>query len=81
VSSSELFDTPREGVAPPGQNHKPQYRRGLTMPCLDERFPALAAWTTDHGWIEVGLIEGFEARIQMLDEGGLIWSKVIKYIR
>ena len=49
------------------------------MPSLDERFPALTTWTQDHGWIEVGLIEGFEARIQVLDEGGLIWSGASSY--
>jgi hypothetical protein len=31
------------------------------MPSLDARFPALATWTQDHGWIEVGL-EGLRAR-------------------
>ena len=25
------------------------------MRSFDERFPALATWTQDHGWIEVGL--------------------------
>jgi hypothetical protein len=49
------------------------------MPSLDEHFPALATWTQDHGWIEVGLIEGFKARVQVVDEGGLIWSGASSY--
>lgn len=49
------------------------------MPSLDERIPSLAIWARYHGWIEVGLIEGFDARIQVLDEGGLIWSGASSY--
>ena len=49
------------------------------MQSLNERFPALSIWTQHHGWIEVGLIEGFAAKIQVLDEGGLIWSGASSY--
>lgn len=44
-----------------------------------DAYPALTQWTTGHGWIEVGIIDGFDAMIQVLDEGGLIWEGAASY--
>lgn len=49
------------------------------MTGFDETYPALSQWATDHGWIEVGVIDGFDAMIQVLDEGGLIWEGESSY--
>jgi len=49
------------------------------MASFDEGHPALREWVTSHGWIEVGLIEGFSSMIQVLNEGGLIWECEASY--
>jgi len=49
------------------------------MSSVDGAYPALRAWVTSHGWIEVGLIEGFSSMIQVLNEGGLIWEGEASY--
>jgi hypothetical protein len=49
------------------------------MPGFDEAYPALREWVTSHGWIEVGLIEGFSSMIQVLNEGRLIWKGEASY--
>ena len=49
------------------------------MSSVDEAYPALREWVTSHGWIEVGLIEGFSSMIQVLNEGGLIWEGEASY--
>ena len=49
------------------------------MPSFEDAYPALSQWATSHGWIEVGVIDGFSAMIQILDEGGLIWEGEASY--
>lgn len=49
------------------------------MPSFDDAYPAVRQWATSHGWIEVGVIDGFSAMIQVLDEGGLIWEGEASY--
>ena len=49
------------------------------MASFDDAYPALTEWTTYHGWIEVGVIDGFSSRIQVLDEGGMIWQGEASY--
>lgn len=40
----------------------------------DERYPHLAAWVRDRGWIEIGSDEFSWSGIRILDSGGLIWE-------
>lgn len=49
------------------------------MSSVDEAYPALREWVTSHGWIEVGVIDGFSSMIQVLNEGGLIWEGEASY--
>ena len=49
------------------------------MPSFDEAYLALRKWVTSHGWIEVGVIEGFSSMIRVLNEGGLIWEGEASY--
>jgi hypothetical protein len=49
------------------------------MPSIDAAYPALRQWVTSHGWIEMGVIDGFSSMIQVLNEGGLIWAGDASY--
>jgi hypothetical protein len=49
------------------------------VPSFDEAYPALHQWAMSHGWIEVGVIEGFSSMIQVLNEGGLSWEGESSY--
>ena len=49
------------------------------MTSVDDAYPALHQWVTSHGWIEVGVIDGFSSMIQVLNEGGLIWEGEASY--
>ena len=41
---------------------------------FEKSFPAITAWITGHGWIEIGRSEGNPSSICALDEGGLYWE-------
>ena len=43
----------------------------------DERYPYLAAWVRDRGWIEIGSDNYSWSAIRILDTGGLIWELII----
>lgn len=40
----------------------------------DERYPYLAAWVRERGWIEIGSDEYSWSAFRILDSGGLIWE-------
>jgi hypothetical protein len=44
-----------------------------------ERFPAIAAWATSGGWIEIGYEHYTNAFIRVLDTGGLVWEGEEEY--
>lgn len=39
-----------------------------------EKYPYLARWIEECGWIEIGQLDGPSAFIWALDEGGTIWE-------
>ena len=41
---------------------------------FDVRYPSLAAWIAEDGWIELGYEPNTDTYARALDEGGMIWS-------
>lgn len=41
---------------------------------FSKRYPHIAWWIDNHGWIEVGTDEHNDSLIRLLDEGGLWWE-------
>ena len=44
-----------------------------------ERYPHLAAWVWERGWIEIGSDNYSSSVIRILDTGGLIWESEEDY--
>ena len=44
-----------------------------------EKYPSLARWIDEIGWIEIGQFDGSDAFIWALDEGGVVWEGKGKY--
>lgn len=45
-----------------------------TSPTFDNLYPAVAAWMTDGGWVEIGYDDCQSSFIRVLDIGGTIWK-------
>lgn len=41
---------------------------------FDERYPSLADWIAQDGWIELGYDPNTDTCARAVEEGGLIWS-------
>lgn len=41
---------------------------------FEGRYPTLARWVSERGWIELGQTDGSRSRVRVLDEGGLVWE-------
>jgi SOS-response transcriptional repressor LexA len=47
---------------------------GLRDSTFAERFPNIAFWVTQHGWIELGYDHNTDTCARAIDEGGMPWS-------
>ncbi len=45
----------------------------------DERYPYLAAWVEERGWIEIGADHYSSSAVRILDEGGMVWESQQRY--
>lgn len=43
-------------------------------PMPGERYPYLAAWLLDRGWIELGAVEDGLSAVRIYDSSGLVWQ-------
>lgn len=43
-------------------------------PLPGERYPYLAAWMLDRGWIELGATDEMPSAVRIFDCGGLVWQ-------
>ncbi len=41
---------------------------------FSQKYPRLVQWIEEHGWIEIGQIDGPVPFIIALDEGGTVWE-------
>ena len=41
---------------------------------FSKRYPHIAWWIDNHGWIEIGTDEYSDGLIRLLDEGGVCWE-------
>jgi hypothetical protein len=41
---------------------------------FSKKYPHVAWWIENHGWVELGADEGSTSLIRILDEGGLCWE-------
>jgi hypothetical protein len=41
---------------------------------IDERFPHLARWVAEFGWIEIGHDDYSQSFVRALDSGGMVWE-------
>jgi hypothetical protein len=41
---------------------------------LDERFPHLARWVAEFGWVEIGQDDYNQSFLRALDSGGMVWE-------
>ena len=41
---------------------------------LDERFPHLARWVAEFGWVEIGQDDYSPSFLRALDSGGMVWE-------
>lgn len=47
---------------------------GQLSPMPGERYPYLAAWLLDRGWVELGAVEDGSPGVRIYDSDGLIWQ-------
>ena len=56
----------------PGLERHPQTRS--TGDSFTERYPNIAFWIKEHGWIELGYDDRTDTCARAIDEGGMPWS-------
>lgn len=76
ISKEEFDRTSERGDDLPGAGARPQEPVARQA---SERFPHLAAWIRDRGWIELGADEHSASAIRILDTGGMVWESLDDY--
>jgi hypothetical protein len=46
---------------------------------VDERFPNIARWVDEFGWIEIGQDDYSQSFLRVLDAGGMVWEGKAEY--
>lgn len=46
---------------------------------IEQRFPHVAAWVREHGWIEIGQDEFSASFMRVLEGGGMVWEGATSY--
>jgi hypothetical protein len=46
----------------------------LTAATLEERYPTIAWFTQEQGWIEIGFDDNTDTFVRALDPGGMVWE-------
>jgi hypothetical protein len=70
ITQDEFDQTPEVDDAEDLEDSTTSYSGDYT----GERYPHLAAWVSEGGWIEIGSDEYSWSAIRILDTGGLVWE-------
>lgn len=51
----------------------------ISADVFTERFPNIAEWVQEFGWVEIGLDDNVPSMVRALDIGGMVWEGEATY--